>query len=101
MNTVERKQVTIRATSLGALKYLVNQTPLDLDCGGPRRHFDGAVTIRAYVTLQDIVDIREALGVEIIDIREVDTGRPRRPARDGHSQGSRFFPRNFGRKGIE
>jgi hypothetical protein len=93
-----RKQITLRATSLGALRYLVNQTPLDLDCGGPRRHLDGAVTITAFVTDQDIVDIRDALGIEIVDIREVGAIRRSDVGSGDRFRGGRIFPRGFGRK---
>lgn len=93
-----RKQVTLRATSLSALKTLVNQTPLDLDCGGPRRQLDGAVTIKAFVTGQDLVDIREFLGVEVTDIKEVDDSRQSEVGRGDRFSAGRLFPRGFGRK---
>lgn len=98
MKTLQRKQVKLRAISLGALRYLVHQTPLDLDCGGPRRQLDGAVTITAFVTEQDIVDIRDAVGIEILDIQDVDNSRHLEVGRGDRFYGGRRFPRGFGRK---
>ena len=61
---MERTHVKLRAKSLTALELLVHDTPLELD--RPRRHLGGAVTVTAYVTHGDIVDIRDAFGVEIV-----------------------------------
>jgi hypothetical protein len=98
MMTLERKQVKLRATSLSALRMLVNQTPLDLDCGGPRRQLDGAVTITAFVTERDLVDIRDAYGIQVVDVTDIDNSRQAEVGSGDRFQGGRIFPRGLGRK---
>jgi hypothetical protein len=98
MMTTERKQVKLRATSLQALRILVDQTPLDLDCGGPRRQLDGAVTITAFVTEGDLADIREAYGIQVVEVDDIDNTRQTEVGSGDRFRGGRLFPRGFGRK---
>ena len=94
---MERKRVQLRASSLSALKQLVHHTPLDLDCGGPRRQLDGTVTITAFVTNVDIVSIRQSVGVEVVDVRDVDHSRQSEVGSGDRFAAGRIAPRSFSR----
>jgi hypothetical protein len=55
--TSDRIEAVLWAASLGALRRLTDHTPLDLDSAGPRREGNGAVTILAHLTHQDLAVI--------------------------------------------
>ncbi len=94
----ERREVLLRASSLNALRQLIHTTPLDLDCGGPRRHPSGVVMVNAFVNSQDLIDIEQAVGVEAIEIMDIRSAEEAEVGKGDRYSGGRLFPRGFGRK---
>lgn len=94
----ERKEVTLHAKNLLALRHLIHETPLDLDCGGPRRQDGGGVTITAFVTADDINSINRARDVDVIDLRDVGPARGADVGVGDRFKGGSLFPKGFARK---
>ena len=94
----DRKEVLLRASSVSKLRQLVHRMLLDLDCGGPRRQDDGAVTITAFVTPEDLDGIRESEGVEVVDVVDVRSAQDAEIGTGDRFDGGRTVPRGTGRK---
>jgi hypothetical protein len=93
-------RVLISTREEQALRALLREHPLDLSCGGPRRHEGGGVSVEAYVPEPQLERLRRyPVKIDVLDDASATARERRKEVGEGNRfEGEARVPRGLGRK---